>query len=230
MIGRHVLLTGGTGTLGMAVAEALLERGAALTITYRTEREHVLANRRLEPNEHPIRYVAADLIDETAVAETIIEMERVDILVHCVGAFEMRPLHLETIEGWRDMLDINLTSAFLTCKHALLRMLEQGYGRIVTIAARNAYEPSANTAAYAAAKAGLIALTKAIAEETKGRDITANAVAPSIIDTPSNRAALGAKNADKWTRLEALAQTVCYLASEAARALRGTVVTDFGNP
>lgn len=108
-------------------------------------------------------------------------------------------------------------------------MLEHGYGRIVTVGSWAAVEPAGQLAAYCASKAGVVALTKAIADETKGTNITANVVLPSVIDTPANRAAMGEENANQWVKPESLAQVICFLASEAAKDVRGAAVPVYGN-
>jgi NAD(P)-dependent dehydrogenase (short-subunit alcohol dehydrogenase family) len=122
-----------------------------------------------------------------------------------------------------------LDLAFLVLKHSLRRMFEHGYGRIVTVGSRGGVQPGGQLAAYCAAKAGLIALTQAIADETKGTNITANIVLPSVIDTPSNRAAMSTENASGWVKPDSLAQVICFLASEAALDMRGAVVPVYGN-
>ncbi len=108
-------------------------------------------------------------------------------------------------------------------------MLEQGYGRIVTVASKGAVEPSGQLAAYCASKVGVVVLTKAIADETKGTNITANVVLPSVIDTRTNRAVMGEENAHNWVKPASLAQTICFLASEAAQDVRGAAVPVYGN-
>jgi NAD(P)-dependent dehydrogenase (short-subunit alcohol dehydrogenase family) len=102
-------------------------------------------------------------------------------------------------------------------------------GRIVTVGSRGAVQPGAQLAAYCASKAGVVALTQAIAAETKGTNITANTVLPSTIDTPANRAAMGAENADQWVSPESLAGVICFLASEAAGDLRGAAIPVYGD-
>jgi NAD(P)-dependent dehydrogenase (short-subunit alcohol dehydrogenase family) len=84
-------------------------------------------------------------------------------------------------------------------------------------------------AAYCASKAGVLALTQAIADETKGTNITANTVLPSVIDTPANRQAMGTQEADKWVKPESLGQVICFLASEAAKDMRGVAVPVYGS-
>ena len=108
-------------------------------------------------------------------------------------------------------------------------MWESGYGRIVTVSSRAALEPAPQMAAYSAAKAGIIALTRSIAQETRGSNITANTVLPSIIDTPANRESMGESNAHRWVKKESLAEILCFLASEKAGDLRGAVIPVYGN-
>lgn len=100
-----------------------------------------------------------------------------------------------------------------------------GYGRIVTVASRGALQPAAQLAAYCASKAGVVALTQAIAQETLDTDIAANVVLPSVIDTLSNREAIGEEQAASWVKSESLAEAIYFLASDAARDLRGVALT-----
>lgn len=231
MNNRHVLLTGGAGGLGMGVTPAVLRRGAAsVTIPYRQHYEVERLKGILSPAERSrVHFVELDLTDEVGIATLVDEMERVDVLIHLVGGFSMQPVHELSLDDWQQSFAINLTTTFLTCKHCLRRMRQKGYGRIVTISSRGAVQPSAQQAAYSAAKAGVVALTQVIAQETKGMDITANVVLPGTIDTPGNREAMGVTNADQWIKPESLAETICFLASEAARDLRGAAVPIYGN-
>ncbi|PMB09266.1 3-oxoacyl-ACP reductase, partial [Fischerella thermalis CCMEE 5328] len=176
-----------------------------------------------------IKFVCANLAEEASVENIINQMQRVDVLIHLVGGFAMGKTHEYSLENWKKDFDLNLTTTFLVCKHSLRRMLENRYGRIVTVGSRGAVEPSGQLAAYCASKAGVVALTKAIADETKGTNITANVVLPSVIDTPSNREAMGVENADKWVKAESLAQVICFLASEAAKDIRGAAVPVYGS-
>jgi NAD(P)-dependent dehydrogenase (short-subunit alcohol dehydrogenase family) len=107
-------------------------------------------------------------------------------------------------------------------------MLQHGYGRIVTVGLRGAVQP-VGLAAYSASKAGIVALTQAITDETKATHITADIVLPSVIDTPANRQAMGEENADKWVKPKFLAQVICFLASEAAKDVRGAAIPVYGN-
>lgn len=231
MQGKHVLLTGGTGGLGMGVTPAVLAQGAAsVTIPYVDYHEVERLKGVLASNDFDkIHFIPTNLTDEGSVENLFNRMERVDVLIHLVGGFSIGKTHEYGFFDWKQQLDLNLNTTFLVCKHSLKRMLEQGYGRIVTVGSRGAVEPAGQMAAYAASKAGVVALTKAIADETKGTNITANVVLPSVIDTPANRAAMGEENADKWVKAESLAQVICFLASEAAKDVRGAAIPVYGS-
>jgi NAD(P)-dependent dehydrogenase (short-subunit alcohol dehydrogenase family) len=227
---RQVLLTGGTGGLGLGVTPAVLARGAKVTIPYIVETEVERLKGILEAEDFAkIRFVSVDLSNEQAIEKLVNDMGRVDVLIHLVGGFSMGKTHEYSYEQWKKDFDLNLNTTFLVCKHSLKKMLEHGYGRIVTVGSRGAVQPGGQLAAYCASKAGVVALTKAIADETKGTNITANTVLPSVIDTPANREAMGTTEADKWVKPESLAEVICFLASEAAKDMRGAAVPVYGS-
>jgi NAD(P)-dependent dehydrogenase (short-subunit alcohol dehydrogenase family) len=231
MNGKHILLTGGTGGLGSGVTSIALSQGAAsITIPYiKSEEVERLKGFLSATDLGRIRFVEANLLDERSVEKLINGMDRVDATIHLVGGFSMGKTHEYQYEQWRKDFDLNLSTTFLICKHSLRRMLDQQYGRIVTIGSRGAVEPGGQLAAYCASKAGVVALTQSIADETKGTNITANVVLPSVIDTPANRQAMGAEKADQWVKPESLGQVICFLASEAAKDLRGAVIPVYGS-
>ena len=226
---KHVLITGGSGGLGCAVTKLALERGAHVVVPIFHERETERLRKVLGGDHDRLSLPEADLSDEGQVSGIISAMPRTDVLIHLVGGFTMGPTHEQSLEQWRAHHDLTLTTTFLCCKHALGRMRTQGYGRIVTIGSKAAKTPMAKMAAYSAAKAGVVALTTVIAEETKGTDVTANCVLPSVIDTPANRDAMGDADAHKWVTPESLAEVICYLASSAARDIRGAAVPVYGS-
>jgi NAD(P)-dependent dehydrogenase (short-subunit alcohol dehydrogenase family) len=163
------------------------------------------------------------------VISLISQMDRLDGLIHLVGGFSMGPTADYNYGDWKKDFELNTHTAFLLCKHSLKKMQAQNYGRIVTIGSRGAVQPVGQLAAYCASKAALVALTKAIADETKGTNITANVVLPSVIDTPTNREAMGTDQADQWVTPASLAKVICFLASEAAGDIRGAAVPVYGN-
>jgi NAD(P)-dependent dehydrogenase (short-subunit alcohol dehydrogenase family) len=230
MKGKQVLLTGGTGGLGLGVTPAVLAQGAEVTIPYRNPQDVERLKSIISPADFArIKFIPANLEDEASVDKLISRMIKVDVLIHLVGGFSMGKTHEYSFYDWKREFELNLNTTFLTCKYSLKSMLENGYGRIVTVGSRAGVEPAGNLAAYSAAKAGVIALTKAIANETKGTNITANTVLPSIIDTPTNRQNMGAENADQWVKPESIAEVICFLASEAAKDVRGATIPVYGN-
>lgn len=231
MDGKQVLITGGTGGLGQAVVLEALVRGATVHLPWHDRGEAQALLEKLGPatTAKSVVSVEADLRDEEEVHTFMRVMPRVDALIHLVGGFTMGPTHEVSLDDWRRHHDLTLTTTFLCCKHALARMREQGYGRIVTVGSRAAVQPAAQLAAYATAKAGVVALTKVIADETRGTDITANCVLPSTIDTPANRKAMGEENAHLWVQPSSLANTICDLASEPAGDIRGAAIPIYGN-
>ncbi len=225
---RTIVVTGGLGGLGQAVSLRFARAGDQVVIptpAAAPELPPALAaccpRCRLCPGH--------DLTDEASVARLFSGLPRVDALVHLVGGFAMGPIEETSVETWRRQLDLNATTAFLCTRAALPVMRRAGHGRVVTVASRAAEAPAAGQSAYAAAKAAVLALTRVLAEETRGGDITANCVLPSVIDTPANRAAMGEAAAKDWVTPEDLAETIFFLASPAAGHLRGTALRTYGS-
>ena len=141
----------------------------------------------------------------------------------------MTPLDDTDAGGLGRMLDVNLVTCFLCCRHAVRRFGTAG-GRIVNVAARPALEPrqGAGMAAYVASKAAVAALTQALGAELASRDVLVNAVAPSIIDTPANRRAMPDARHETWPSPEDIARTIVFLASPANRVTSSAVVPVYG--
>ena len=121
------------------------------------------------------------------------------------------------------------------CTHLLINherltsIVEWRPGRVLTVGWRGGEQPVEQLAAYCAAKAGVVALTKAIADETKGTNITANTALPSAIDPPKNRSAMGSENAHQCVKPQSLAQVICFIGSEAAKDVRGAAMAIYGS-
>jgi NAD(P)-dependent dehydrogenase (short-subunit alcohol dehydrogenase family) len=227
---RHILVTGGTGGLGRSVSKRLLQQGANVTISYIHAPEvERLKSQLSEGDLARVNFVSADLSDEASVISLVAQCDRLDATIHLVGGFAMGDTADYSYADWKHDIELNLHTTFLVCKHSLRKMLTQNYGRIVTIGSRGAEQPGAKLAAYCAAKAGVVALTQAIADETKGTGVTANTVLPSVIDTPANRDAMGQADAEYWVKPESLAEIIAFLASEAAKDMRGAAIPVYGN-
>jgi NAD(P)-dependent dehydrogenase (short-subunit alcohol dehydrogenase family) len=148
---------------------------------------------------------------------------RVDILVNGVGGFAGGDLASTSLVEWDRMLTLNLRSAVIGCRGVLPTMTAAGSGRIVNISSRAAVPPAGGFIAYTVAKAGVITLTQALAQELP-RGITVNAVLPSTMDTPANRQAMPNADRSAWVSTDAVAEVIAYLASDAASVVSGAAI------
>ncbi len=224
--GRHVVVTGGTGALGTAVVAELLRLGATCTVPYRQEAE---AQRFPHRGHAQVRLVAiADLADEAMVDQVYAGATPLWASIHIAGGFAPGRVADTGRAALMAQLDGNLVSCFLCCR-AAVKAMKNG-GRIVNVAARPALEPrsGAGMSAYTVAKAGVAALTIALAEEVAKDGILVNAVAPSIMDTGANRKAMPKADFDTWPKVEEVAATILYLASSDNRVGRGGIVPVYG--
>jgi NAD(P)-dependent dehydrogenase (short-subunit alcohol dehydrogenase family) len=226
--GKHVVVTGGTGALGTAVVGALLAAGARCTVSF----VHAGEAQRFAYREHAnVKLIAVgDLADEGAVAK-LYDGVTPWASIHLAGGFATGKLAETDKPALMAQIDGNLVSCFLCCRVAVAAMLASGQGgRIVNVAARPALEPrsGAGMTAYTVAKTGVAALTMALAEEVARDGILVNAVAPSILDTPANRAAMPKANFNTWPKAEEVAATILFLASPENKVTRGAVVPVYG--
>ena len=215
------LITGANGGLGRAVVEAFLAAGATVYgVDLAWKQPHT------NPRFHPIE---ADLL-KAGECERVVQLASpLDALVHLVGAFAGGKPVAETGDAtWDRMIDLNLRGAVRIFRAALPEMLKAGRGRILAIGSRAAVEPMANFAAYSVSKAALVALVQTVALETKDSGVTVNAVLPSVIDTPPNRAAMPSADFSKWVAPESIAKLLVWLASEEARDVNGASIPIYG--
>jgi NAD(P)-dependent dehydrogenase (short-subunit alcohol dehydrogenase family) len=225
---RHVVITGGTGALGTAVAGALLDAGAICHVPYRSEDEAKRFPHRAHRN---VTLVAlGDLADERAVDGFYAGLPKLWASIHIAGGFASAPIENSDKALLMGQIETNLVSAYLCCRAAVGALRKAGGGRIVNVAARHALEPrgGANLTAYTAAKAALAALTTALAEEVAKDNILVNAVAPSIMDTPANRNSMPKADFAAWPKVEEVAATIVFLASPQNAVTRGAVVPVYG--
>lgn len=223
--GRHVVVTGGAGALGRAVTRAFLAAGAHVHIPLHGSRDSAPA---ADSDDRLSTMPGVDLRDEAAVSRFYAALPELWASVHLAGGFAMGRLAETSADEFHRQVALNAVTCFLCCKAAAGRM--PGGGRIVNVAARPALEPrtGAGMVAYTAAKAAVAALTGALGEELVGAGILVNAIAPSIIDTPANRAAMPKSDPAKWVSPETLADAILFLASPGNTAVRGTVMTAYG--
>jgi NAD(P)-dependent dehydrogenase (short-subunit alcohol dehydrogenase family) len=229
MDGQVVLVTGGTGALGAAVALAALHAGATVVVTYRDERDQqALAARAPQGTRERLHGARADVTDGESERRLVDEItarhRRLDALVNTVGGFAAGDLLATDERAWDSMLTLNLRSAYLCCRAALPAMLAAGRGRIVNVASRSVTPPSGGFIAYTVSKLAVIALTQALAQEVRGRRVTVNAVLPSTMDTEANRRAMPTSDRKGWVAPESVAQAILFLASDAAGDVNGTLL------
>src|SRR5690606_9208905 len=171
------------------------------------------------------------LADSQAVDAFYREVPEVWASINLAGGFASAPFDKTESASFAEMMETNVRTAFLCCRAAVRAMLgSRTQGRIVNVSARAGLDPrrGGGMVAYAASKAAVAAMTVALAEEVKGQDILVNAIAPSTLDTPANRAAMPDANPARWVTLDAAAETVVYLASPANRAMNGALVPLYG--
>lgn len=237
--GKRVLVTGGTRGIGRACTLAFLAEGAQVHATFLGD-EAAAAELRRAAGDAVDRLVttASDLRDADAVARlwTARGAEPVDVLVCNAGIRRDRMVALMSEEEWSDVIATNLTGSFRMAKAALARMIPQRSGRIVFVTSPSAREGLAGQGNYAASKAGLAALARALAREVGKRGITVNCVSPGIVATgmldgmaPEDLAEHRRRiPAGRFGEPEEIAAAVLFLCSAEAAYVNGTVLEATG--
>jgi len=216
LAGRVAVVTGGTGALGQAVVLRLLADGAIVAVPYAVEAERERLTQRV---------AAADRQRLTLQAQGVVAARgKIDVLVAGVGGFAGGSLVETDADTWKRMLDLNLTSVFSATKAVVPSMVRGRYGRVVVVASRAVVPPAGGFIAYTVAKAGAIAFTQALSQESYPHGITVNAVLPSTMDTPANRAAMPDNDRKGWVPVEAVADAIAVLAREASGHITGTLL------
>jgi NAD(P)-dependent dehydrogenase (short-subunit alcohol dehydrogenase family) len=225
---KRVVITGAVGALGSAVAQAFAASGAQLALLDRAKDAKELLGA-VGPQHTFIGGV--DLADpaqaRAALDAAAAKLGGIDVLVNIAGAFRWETLAGGKPETWDFLYSVNLKTAVCAC-HAALAHLPAEHGRIINVGAAATAKAGAGMGAYTASKAGVAKLTEALAEELKDKGVTVNAVLPSIIDTPANRADMPNADFTRWVAPAALADVILFLASDAARAITGASIPVLG--
>ncbi|NYD54714.1 SDR family NAD(P)-dependent oxidoreductase [Microbacterium pseudoresistens] len=187
MKNKRVIVIGGAGAIGEAIVELLVVEGAAVVIADHNVDTAAQLAQRLSTGGTV--YVAQiDITSEESVAAAFAESTRLlgglDILVNCAGVIDEVPLSDMPFARWQRVIDLNLTGVFLACREAIPYLRQAGGGRIINIASQVGQRGRERLTHYAASKAGVIGLTKALARELAGERILVNSVAPGPISTP----------------------------------------------
>jgi len=224
MAGRVFAVTGASGVLGSAVAKAAAAQGARVALIDHAKHAEALA----ACGPEAIMLGGVDLTDAVAAGAAIDAVADrfggLDALINVAGGFKWETVENSRMEGWHRLFLMNVQTAASASRAAIPHLRRSAAGRIVNIGANGALKASLGMGPYAASKAGVHALTESLAEELKADGVTVNAVLPSIIDTPTNRADMPKADFDAWVAPEDLAAVILFLASEDARAVTGALI------
>jgi NAD(P)-dependent dehydrogenase (short-subunit alcohol dehydrogenase family) len=220
MDGKVIVVTGASGALGTVVAEVALARGARVAGVDHAPTQVPATPSRLELG-------GVDLTDAAQARKTIdavvSHFGRLDALINIAGGFAFEAIAEGDPRTWQHMYALNVLTALNASQSAIPHLARSGAGRIVNVGAMGALQAGAGMGPYAASKAGVHRLTEALAAEWKG-SITVNAVLPSTIDTPANRASMPKADFAKWVKPQELADVILFLVSDAASAVTGALL------
>jgi NAD(P)-dependent dehydrogenase (short-subunit alcohol dehydrogenase family) len=219
LTGKTALITGANGTLGRAVAARAQALGAKLLLADRGFGRDMTAG-------HPeaVR-LTLDLTDEAALAAGLAGTGRIDLLFNIAGGFAMGETSFEAAgQDWDAMFRINVATLRSSLRVVVPRMIAQGRGSVVNIGALGALKGQARMSAYTASKSVVLRLTESLSAEVRNSGINVNAVLPSVIDTPANRKAMPDADPSRWVAPADLASVICFLGSDAARAIHGALI------
>ena len=223
---KVVLITGANGRLGSAVTNAFLQAGARVAGV----------SKKIQDSDFPNTNFAAFSAElgsadaaRAVVAGVIAKWEKIDALVHLIGAFTGGKSVADTDDAaFEQMLDANLRAAFVIFRAVIPEMRKRNSGRILAIGSKTAVDPQPMVGAYSASKAALVSLVRTIALENKDRGISANVILPGTMDTPANRAAMPGSDPAKWVEPAQVASLLVHLASDQASQISGAVIPILG--
>lgn len=214
--GKRIVITGANGALGRVVAEVAQRAGATVVLLD-------IAWPAGAANDGS-RF-AVDLCDAEATAKCFAQIGQFDALFNLAGGFDMGPaVHEITDEQWNFLYRMNVVTLQNSVRAAVPVLQARGRGAIVNVGALGALKGQANMGAYGATKSVVMRFTESMSAELKAQGINVNAVLPSIIDTPRNRSDMPGADYSKWVTPEELANVICFLASDAARAVHGVLL------
>lgn len=218
-----ILLTGAMGALGRHILKKFNDSGAEVIASY---------NRGTPTESKGVRWVQMDLTDASSVSKGVAEAisvssgKSIDAVVHCAGGFRFGKLEDLSVADLDFLIGANLRSTLLLFREVMPHFRKNGFGRGVVISSKVVEAPPSGLAAYAASKGALEVLLKGLSEECKGQNISLNALAPSIIDTPDNRKAMPKADFSEWVDPAILAESAYALVnSKWMGEVSGSVLT-----
>ena len=213
--GKTIIVTGAAGILGEAVAKEAVSQGATVELV------DVVDGFSSELG----RCHSVDLTDAEAVSACIATIGDFDGLANIAGGFDMGPgVHETTDEQWDFLFDINVRTLRRMLSAAVPVLIARGRGSVVNVGALGALHGVGQMGAYTAAKSTVMRLTEALSDEVRAAGVNVNAVLPSLIDTPRNRADMPVADHGTWVKPQDLASVICFLLSDAAQAVHGALV------
>jgi NAD(P)-dependent dehydrogenase (short-subunit alcohol dehydrogenase family) len=218
---RSVVITGGFGVLGQAATEIFIGSGDKVArIDFASVPQFPIAN--------VLDVGGVDLTDagatQAAIDKIVEQHGGIDVLVNIAGGFAWETLQGGSTETWTKMLSMNLMSNVIVTKLSLPLLVASANGRIINVGAGAAVKAGAGMGPYAASKSGVHRLTEALADELVREQVTVNAILPSIIDTPTNRADMPDADFSNWVKPDAIADVIKFLASDSGRAITGALI------
>lgn len=226
MTDKVVAITGASGGLGRVLAEEAARAGwIVVGIDHAPEPPDGLREA-LGPRAGLIGGIDLGKAEAAggAMADAVAKAGRLDALVNVAGGFVFETVEDGGADSWRRMFEINVATTLNATRAALPHLIASGAGRVVNIGAGAALRSGAGMGAYGASKSAVLRLTESLAEEMKPRNVTVNAVLPSIIDTPGNRASMPGADFSRWVAPKDLAAVILFLISDAARAVTGALI------
>src|SRR3954451_8051324 len=221
-----VLVAGGTGALGSAVLRELVDSGYSVTATWVAEHEAERVDAELGDS---VALLQSDLLSAEGAAAAVGAIDDLEAVVNLVGGFADGPLVHETEpETFLRMIRLNLEPAFYLARAAMPVLRERGGGAFVGVSARPALKPFPGAAGYITGKAAVLAFIQALDAEYKNDGIRCNAVLPSVIDTPANRAGQPDADFSRWVQPAEIARVIRFLVSDEAAVVSGAAVPVYG--
>jgi NAD(P)-dependent dehydrogenase (short-subunit alcohol dehydrogenase family) len=227
------IVTGGTGALGSAVVLDLVTRGVRVAVPYNADEHWSALESRAGAARQWLWGGKADFTQasevERFVAAVAARWTRIDFLVCVAGGFTMGKIHEAPVESWDRMFDLNLRSVYLASRAVIPTMIQQNWGRIVTVSSGAILDGGgAGMAAYAVSKGAVRHFTEILASELKAYNIHAHCILPGTMDTEANRRDMPKADFSQWVSTKDVARVIRFLLSDDAKAVRGVAIPVLG--